>query len=171
LLGTTRGLAAQGGNNNTNYVQYDFGTTTNPATATFDARFYFNPNGNTGANEDIFVARTGVGGNANTVFRVRYRWNNGAPQVQIQVGNGTGNANWTPISNSAANRIEVVWQAGSTLQLYVGSGTTAAQTLTGVGNSSVGAFRLGAVSTGGAATLQYFDSFSAKRAVTPLFGP
>ena len=32
-----RSLQAQG--NNTNYVQYTFGTAANPATATYDARF------------------------------------------------------------------------------------------------------------------------------------
>ena len=50
LVGT-RGLQAQG--NNTNYVQYNFGTAAKPATATYDARFYFRPNGNTSTGKDI----------------------------------------------------------------------------------------------------------------------
>jgi len=158
------GLQAQG--NNTNYVQYNFGTTANPATGTFDARFYFNPNGNTGTNQDIFVART-TGGN--TVFRVRYRWNSGSPQVQIQVGTGTGNAAWTGITNGASNRIEVVWQSGSTLQLFVGGSLVANQSLT-ANTNSVGQFRLGSVTSGGNATLEYFDAFLAKRSTTP-YGP
>ena len=161
----TRGLQAQG--NNTNYVQFNFGTTANPATGTFDARFYFNPNGNTGTNQDIFVARTSGG---TTVFRVRYRWNGGSPQVQIQVGTGTGNAAWTGITNSTSNRIEVVWQSGSTLQLYVGGSLVANQSLTATA-TSVGQFRLGSVLAGGSNTpLEYFDAFSAKRLTTP-YGP
>jgi hypothetical protein len=163
LVGT-RGLQAQG--NNTNYVQYDFGTTSNPATATYDARFYFNPNGNTGTNQDIFVARTTGGA---TVFRVRYRWNGGSPQVQIQVGTGTGNTAWIGITNGAANRIEVVWQSGSTLQLFVGGSLVANQSLSAT-TTSVGQFRLGSVTNGGSATLEYFDAFSAKRSITP-YGP
>ena len=55
LVGT-HGMQAQG--NNTNYVQYNFGTAAKPATATYDARFYFRPNGNTSAGKDIFVAAT-----------------------------------------------------------------------------------------------------------------
>ncbi len=161
LVGS-RGLQAQG--DNTNYVQYDFGTTANPATATFDARFYFHPNGNTGTNQDIFTART-TGGN--TVFRVRYRLNSGTRQVQIQVGTGTGNAAWATINN-ASNRIEVVWQSGTSLQLYVNG--TLVQTLT-ANTNSVGGFRLGSVISGGNNTLEYFDAFSAKRSVSPLIGP
>jgi hypothetical protein len=159
------GMQAQG--NNTNYVQYNFGSTANPATGNFDARFYFNPNGNTGNNQDIFVARTTGGA---TVFRVRYRWNGGSPQVQIQVGTGTANTTWTAITNAASNRIEVVWQSGSTLQLYVGGSLVANQSLTATA-TSVGGFRLGSVTNGGNATLEYFDGFSAKRSVSILFGP
>ena len=161
-----RKLQAQG--NNTNYVQQNFGSNAQPATATYDARFYFNPNGNTGTNQDIFVART-TGGT--TVFRVRYRWNGGAPQVQIQVGTGTGNAAWTSISNAAFNRIELVWQAGGTLQLFVGTNVgTADQSLAATANL-VGQVRLGSVISGGSSTLEYFDAFASKRSVTTLFGP
>ncbi len=160
----TLGLQAQG--NNTNYVQYNFGTAANPVTPTFDARFYFNPNGNTGTNTDIFVARAS---NGNTVFRVRYRWNGGSPQVQIQVGTGTGNTSWTNISNNTANPIEVVWQSGTTLQLYVNGALQ--QTLTAT-NTSIGQVRLGSVTSGGNAAngLMYFDTFASKRSVSPLYG-
>ena len=163
LVGT-RGLQAQG--NNTNYVQLNFGTAAQPATGTFDARFYFNPNNNTGTNQDIFVART-TGGT--TVFRVRYRWNGGAPQVQIQVGTGAGNAAWTAITNNVSNRIEAVWQSGGTLQLFVGGSVVASQSLTATA-TSVGQFRLGSVTAGASPTLEYFDALSAKRTVTP-YGP
>ena len=163
LVGT-RGLQAQG--NNTNYVQYNFGAAANPASPTYDARFSFNPNGNTGTNQDIFVART-TGGT--TVFRVRYRLNGGSPQVQIQVGTGTANATWTSITNGASNRIEVIWQSSSTLQLFVGGSLVASQSLVANANS-VGQFRLGSVTSGGNSTLEYFDAISAKRSTTP-YGP
>lgn len=159
-----RGLQAQG--NNTNYVQYDFGSLANPATGTFDARFYFNPHGNTGTNQDILVART-TGGVS--VFRVRYRLNGVTPQVQIQVGTGNTNSTWTAITAAASNRIEVVWQSGGTLQLFVGGNLVASQTLTAT-TTLVGGVRMGSITSGGNATLEYFDGFSAKRSATP-FGP
>jgi len=160
MLGSLRGLQAQG--NNTNFVQYNF----TPVTGAYDARFYFNPNGNTGTNQDILVARTSGG---TTVFRVRYRWNGGTPQVQIQVGTGTGNIAWTNITNGASNRIEVVWQSNGTLQLFVGGSLVADQSLTAT-NNSIGQVRMGSVTNGGSATLEYFDAFSSKRTITP-YGP
>jgi FtsP/CotA-like multicopper oxidase with cupredoxin domain len=166
-----QGLQAQG--NNTNYVQYNFATPSQPATATYDARFYFNPRGNTSAAQDIFVARTSGG---NTVFRVRYRWNAGTPQVQIQVGTGNTNAAWTALNNNASNRIELVWQAvGSggpspgSLALHVNG--VAAQSLATTSTSAVGGARLGSVTSGGNATLMYFDGFASKRTASPLIGP
>ena len=167
LLGSY-GLQAQGNSNN--YVQYDFGTLANPAASTFDGRFYFNPHGNTDTNQDIFTGRLNSAGT--TLFRVVYRWNGGSPQVQLQLGTGTVAANpWTSITNNASNRIEVVWQAGGTLQLFVGGSSVAAQTLTASANP-IGSVRLGAVSTGGSSSiLMYFDGFSAKRSVSPLYGP
>lgn len=108
------------------------------------------------------------------MFRVRYRWNGGTPQVQIQVGGNTNNNNpWTNITNGVSNRIEVVWQASGTLQLYVGAATTASQSLTfNATNNTVASFRLGSVISGGnnATQAEYFDAFSAKRSVTPLYG-
>ena len=160
LVGTL-GLQAQG--NAANYVQYTFGTTAQPATTTYDARFYFRPNGNTGANQDILSAGT-TGGT--TLFRVRYRWNGGAPQVQLQVGTGTANAAWVGIGN-ASNVIEVVWQSGTSLQLHVNG--VLSQTLA-AGTGSVGSVRLGSVTSGGSATLEHFDAFASKRSVSPLIG-
>jgi hypothetical protein len=156
------GLQAQG--NNTNYVQWNFPTGT--AVSTYDAKFSFNPNGNTGNTGEIFTARTSGGNGANPVFRVRYRVNAGIPQVQIQVGTGTANAAWTNITNGSANTIEVVWQAGTSLKLYVNGALS--QTLTTTSTNSVGSVRLGSVTSGGNATLMYFDAFASKRSVTPL---
>jgi hypothetical protein len=165
LVGTL-GLQAQG--NNTNYVQFNFGTAANPATATYDARFYFRPNGNTSTGKDILSAATS-NTFGTTVFRVRYRLNGATPQVQIQVGTANTNATWTNIlGGTSSNVIEVVWQSGSTLTLHVNG--TLSQTLV-AGANSVGAVRLGSVTSTGNATAMYFDAFASKRSVSLLIGP
>jgi len=159
----TRTLQAQG--NNGNYVQFDFGTTANPASPTFDARFYFNPNGNTSTGQDIFMAASSSSFGTQR-FHVRYRMSAGQSQAQIQVG-ATANPTWANLTNAANNRIEVVWQSGATLQLYVNG--TLSQTLTAT-SGSIGAVRLGSVTTGGSSILEFFDGFTAKRSVSPLIG-
>jgi hypothetical protein len=164
LGGSTRGLQAQG--DNTNYVQWNFPAGT--PVSTYDAKFSFNPNGNGSTGNDIFVARTGGGNGAGTVFRVRYQMNGTTPQVQIQVGTGNTNLNWTNITTGSANTIEVVWQAGTNLRLYVNGALS--QTITTASTSSVGSIRLGSVTSGGNNTLMYFDGFASKRLVTPLYG-
>lgn len=165
------GLQAQG--NNTNYVQYNFGTAASPATAVYDARFLFRPNGNTSNGQDILSAATA--GNFNTrLFRVRYRLNAGTPQVQIQLGTGNANLAWAPINGgTATNTIEVVWRAAGsggpdagTLRLYVNSAQV--QSLTTSSTGTVGAVRLGSVTSGGNSTLEYFDGFASKRSGTPF---
>ena len=159
------GLQAQG--NNTNYLQYNFGTAANPAAAAYDARFYFNPNANTSAGKDILSAAS-----SNTFgtirFRVRYRLSAGQGQVQIQVGTANTNTTWTNVTTSGSNVIEVVWQSGTTLELYVNG--VLSQTLTAP-TGSVGAVRLGSVTTTGNTTLMYFDAFASKRTASPLIGP
>ena len=162
------GLRVQG--SNTNYVQYNF----TPAASTYDAHFYFNPNGNASTGQTIFAGATSTGFGTQ-LFSVRYRLNGAQAQVQIQVG-ATANPNWVNITN-AYHGIEVVYQAvGSTgpnpgtLTLYVDS-AVASQTLTATSTGSVAAVRLGSVTSGGSATLEYFDTFSSKRSVTPLLGP
>jgi hypothetical protein len=160
----TRMLQAQG--NNSNYVQYSFGTTAQPATGTYDARFYFNPNNNASTGQDILATATSSGFGTQA-FHVRYRRSGTQPQVQIQVGN-TANATWSNVTNNAANVIEVTWQAGGSLRLTVNG--TLVQTVTANGNS-IGAVRLGSVTSGGSSTLMYFDAFASKRTLSPLFGP
>jgi len=158
------GLQAQGGTGNTDYVQYNLGT----AAATYDARFYFNPNNDASAGHDIFA---GADSSAFTtqLFHVRYRRNGAQPQVQIQVG-ATANASWVNITNNTRNTIEVVWQSNGTLALYVNGAITASQSLsTGVG--SVGAVRLGAVTSSNNTINQFFDAFASKSTASPLIGP
>jgi hypothetical protein len=169
LAATTRGLQIQG--NNTNYVQYNFGTAANPATGTYDARFSFNPNGATSTGKDIFTAAPNAAGYGAPAFRVRYRMNGSQSQVQIQVGANNTNTTWVNITSAASNKIEVTWQAGaaSGLKLYINGSVTAAQTLNAT-NVLVGSVRLGSVTNVGNATLMYFDEFASKRTLTPLFG-
>jgi hypothetical protein len=90
----------------------------------------------------------------------------GQSQVQIQVG-ATVNGTWANLTNAANNRIEVVWQSGATLELYVNG--TLSQTLTAT-SGSIGAVRLGSVTSGTSSTLEYFDGFTSKRTVSPLIG-
>ncbi len=177
VLVGTRSLQALG--NNTNYVQYDFGTTANPAWPTYDARFYFRPNANSSTGKDILAAASGSSNGSygtSSLFHVRYRLSAGTPQVQIQVGN-TANATWTTLLGGTSNNvIEVVWQAvgsggpaAGTLTLTVNG--TLAQTLTTASTASVASVRLGSVTSTGANTFMYFDAFASKRTTSPLFGP
>jgi FtsP/CotA-like multicopper oxidase with cupredoxin domain len=164
LVGT---YGLQAGGNNFNYVQYNFGTTANPASTTLDARFYFRSNGNNSTGKDIFSAATS-NTFGNTLFRVRYRLNGSTPQVQIQVG-ATNNPAWTNILGGSSNNvIEVVWQSGSALQLYVNG--VLSQTLN-ASSGSVASFRLGSVTSTGNNTALYFDAFSSKRSLATLIGP
>ena len=57
---------------------------------------------------------------------------------------------------------------GAGLQLYVNGALS--QTLT-AGTGSIGAFRLGSVTSGSNSTLMYFDGFTSKRTVSPPIGP
>ena len=109
------GLQAQG--NAGNYVQYSFGTGANPATPTYDARFYFNPTTNASTGQDILAAATSSSFGTQ-LFHVRYRLSAGQAQVQIQVGT-TANAAWISIAGNASTRIEVVRASGTSLQLYL----------------------------------------------------
>ncbi|HEX5689789.1 MAG TPA: hypothetical protein VFX76_07300, partial [Roseiflexaceae bacterium] len=121
----------------------------------------------TSTGSDVFSAGTTNFGS--TLFRVRYRLNGSTPQVQIQVGTSNTNAAWTSILGGTSNNvIEVVWQSGNTLQLYVNG--SLAQTLTAT-TGSVGSARLGSVTSGTSSTLMYFDAFTSKRSVSPLIGP
>jgi hypothetical protein len=163
-LAGSLGLQAQG--NNTNYVQYNFGTSANPVTATYDARFSFNPNSNVSTGQDILAAATSSGFGTQ-LFHLRYRRSGSTPQVQVQVG-ATANPTWVNITDGASNALEVVWRSGTTLDLYVNG--TLSQTLTATAGT-VGAVRLGSVTSGGSSVAEFFDAFVSKRSLSPLVGP
>jgi hypothetical protein len=178
VLSGTRSLQAQG--NNTNFVQVNWGTTANPAWPTYDARFQFRPNGNAAAlaGQDLLVVASNTSYAAASIqARVRYRLNGATPEVQIQAGSANTNATWVSLA-AGTNTIEIVYQAvGSvgaapgTLSLYLNGAAAPAQTLTTTSTASVTTARLGSVTSGGSATLEYFDAFASKRSVSPLFGP
>lgn len=166
------GLQARG--DNTNYVQYNFGTVT--AATTYDARFFLRTNNTTSNGKDIFVGSTTTGYGNQTRFRVRYRNTTGTPQVQIQIGTGNTNGNWVNLLGGAAsNTIEVVYQATGagapnpgTLQLYVNG--VSVQSLTHTSNQPIASVRLGSVTAAGGTTYLHFDGFVSKRSTTPLIG-
>jgi hypothetical protein len=89
------------------------------------------------------------------------------PQVQIQVGTGSTNTTWTNLTGgTTVNTIQVVWQSGGTLALYV-NGIGMSQSLP-ASSTSIASFRLGSVTSGGSPTLMHFDAFASKRLTTPL---
>jgi hypothetical protein len=175
VLNGTRSLQAQG--NNTNYVQFNYGTTANPAWLSFDGRFLFRPNGNASTGQDILTLASNTNYNAaNILARVRYRLDAGTPQVQLQAGSTNANAAWVNLA-AGTNTIEVVWQAvGSagpgpgTLVLYLNGSATPAQSLATTATAAARTLRLGSVTSGGSSTLEYFDAFASKRSVVALYG-
>jgi len=84
---------------------------------------------------------------------------------------GTANASalWSNVNGNASNYIEVVWQAGGSLKLYVNGSLV--QTLATLDTSSVAAIRLGSITSTGNATSMYFDAFASKRTISSLLGP
>jgi len=70
---------------------------------------------------------------------------------------------------NASHSLEVTWQSGTSLQLWVDG--VLAQTITTAATGSVSAVRFGSVTSGGSATLEFFDAFASKRSVSPLLGP
>jgi FtsP/CotA-like multicopper oxidase with cupredoxin domain len=171
-----RGLRARG--NQTNYVQYNFGTAANPATSTLDVRFNFRPNANATSGQDIFVAATS-NAYSNRLIRVRYRRSGGVPQVQILVSGTNLTTGWTAINGGAANNvIEVLWKnntaaAGAPnqgqLRLYVNGTLRSTRTVTST--LMIRTFRIGSVTGTGNSTREFFDNFKAKRSTTTPFGP
>ena len=146
--------------NSINYLQYNLAS----SATTYDARFYFQPNGNSSSGKDIFAAATNSAFGTQ-LFHVRYRLNGTQRQVQIQIGS-TANTSWVNINNSA-HYFEVVWQSGGNLVLYVDG--VSSQTLTGA-SGAIGAVRLGSVTSTGNNTAIYFDAFSSKSTASPLLG-
>ena len=91
-------LQAQG--NNTNYVQYNFGTTANPAGRPTTPGSTSTRTRNTGDRQGHPRRPRAPTRSTDPLFRVRYRLNAGHAQVQIQVG-ATANATWTKLTNGA----------------------------------------------------------------------
>jgi hypothetical protein len=93
----------------------------------------------------------------------------GKTQVQIALGASGSSSSWTNINSTTSNYIEVVWQSAVSLQMYVNG--VLSQTITTSNSGSVAAIRMGSVTSTGASSTMYFDGFTSKRSLSPLFGP
>jgi FtsP/CotA-like multicopper oxidase with cupredoxin domain len=161
--------------NGANYVQNNF----TPASGTYDARFYFNPNNNaTSTAQSIFVAASGTtnASFSTPIFRVRYQVNGGVRQVQVLLVASGATSNWMNVNATASNYIEVVYVAGNgaansgSLTLYV-NGVAATTVVPVTAATTVTAVRLGSVVGGSTpTTAEFFDAFSSKRSTSPLIG-
>jgi hypothetical protein len=159
--------------NGANYVQNNF----TPASGTYAARFYFNPNNNaTTTAQSIFVAASGTtNASFNTpIFRVLYQVNGGVRQVQVVLVASGATSSWVNVNASASNSIEVVYVAGNgtansgSLTLVVNGAAAPAVPVTAA--TTVTAVRLGSVVGGNSNVVEYFDAFSSKRSASPLIG-
>ena len=146
------------------------------ALTSYDARFYFHPNGSRAPNSGVTIF-AGFNAANNAVFTVQYRRPNptSQPQIRAQVmrAGGTTSTAWVTLTNEP-HAVEVLWRSGASVPfvLYVdgvqraiaNNQNTSAYTLEGV--------RMGP-SSGLAGTLngtQYFDAFLSKRSTTSIFG-
>ncbi len=133
--------------------------------ATYNARFYFNPNGtstNASGIADIFQALNT--GGTTPIIRVQYQRLGTTYQVRAVVSRNGGNSStsWYPITN-ASHAIEIGWRSGASTSFSLYIDGTLKQTLTGLNTSAykVDVARLGAISglASGMSGTMYFDGF------------
>ena len=146
-----------------------------PALTTYNARFYFNPNGamSPGQSHRIFDGQQGT----TARFWVLFRRNNaGVPQVRAIVSQSAGAVQrtaWYTIAD-APQYLEFMWEAGTnaSFSLYV-NGTL--HQLTGLNTSGyeVTRVRLGAIAgvANSYSGIEYFDEFVSKRSLAAPIGP
>jgi hypothetical protein len=140
----------------------------------YRARFYFDPNSVTMANNDNFSIFYGLQGTATSILQIQLRRFSGTYQLRTAAINDGGAwvySGWTTISD-APHIVEIDWQAASaaganngTLSLWVDE---AAQTpLSAIDNDTrrVDRIRLGAVAgmDAGTSGTVYFDAFRSGR--------
>jgi hypothetical protein len=146
------------------------------ALTSYNARFYFHPNGSRAPNSGVTIL-AGVNAANNSVFTVQYRRPNptSAPQIRAQVmrAGGTTNTNWVTLTNEP-HAVEIVWRSGVgvSFSLYVDGVQRQVRN-----NLNTSAFVLESVRMGPSAGLagtlngtQYFDAFLSKRSTTSVFG-
>jgi RHS repeat-associated protein len=140
----------------------------------YRARFYFDPNSLTMANNDAHFIFKGFSGASTDVFQVEFRYSSGNYELRARVLNDASawtNTNWFTLSD-ASHYIELDWRAATGsgtndggLTLWI-DGTQQAD-LTGIDNDTwrVDRARLGALSSldAGTSGTYYFDAFESRR--------
>jgi hypothetical protein len=160
--------------NNSIYVTDDLPS----AEARYRARFYFDPNSTTMAQNDnhlIFIAHTANGTSTGaTVLQVELRYSSGKYQIRTSLLNDSTtftNSGWITISD-APHSIELDWRASTAagannggLTLWIDGAQQA--NVTGIDNDTrrIESVRLGAVSgiDSGTRGTYYFDAFESRR--------
>jgi hypothetical protein len=169
-LSGTYGLQALINDNNTLYVVDEKPNTE----VRYRARFYFDPNSITMANNNVHALFQGYSGASTLVLRIELRFSKGNYQVRGALCNDSGswtNTSWFTISN-AMHFIELDWRAATSagvnnggLTFWIDSAQRAS--LTGIDNDTrrVDSVRLGAVSglDNGTRGTYYFDEFESRR--------
>lgn len=136
-------------------------------------RFYFDPNGITMANNDMFTLMYGFSGST-SILRVDFRFNSGAYQLMARAlddGSTWSATPWLTISD-APHIVELDWQASTaiganngTLSFWIDG--VALSLVTGIDNDTrrIDTIRLGAVTGLDAGTIGtvYFDAFDSRR--------
>lgn len=150
---------------------------TSSALTSYNARFYFHPNGSRAPNAGVTIL-AGLNSGNNTIFAVQYRRQNpaSAPQVRgvVMRAGGTTNTNWVTLTNEP-HAVEVVWQSGTSVPfaLYIDGVQRQVRNNLNTSANTLDSVRMGP-SAGLAGTLtgtQYFDAFMSKRSTTTVFGP
>ena len=164
------GLRATIDDTNAIYVTDD----TPNAESSYRARFYFDPNTISMANNNAHFIFFGYSGASTSILRVNFRFASGAYQIQAggrNDGNGWSNTNWQLISD-APHFIELNWQAATsgganngTLTFWIDGNQVAM--LTNIDNDTrrIDRVRLGAVSglDSGTSGVYFFDAFESRR--------
>ena len=144
------------------------------AESRYRARFYFDPNSITMANNNAHYLFYGYTGTSATVLQVEFRFSSGVYQLRVALRNDSNNwtnSNWFTISD-VPHFIEMDWHASTAsgannggLTLWI-DGTQRAN-LTGVDNDTrrIDRIQLGAVAgiDSGTRGTYYFDGFESRR--------
>jgi hypothetical protein len=140
----------------------------------YRARFYFDPNSITMANNDAHFIFMGYAGNSKSILQIQFRQSSGAYQVKTKSLNDNGawvSTKWFPITD-VIHSIEVDWRAASAvgsnnggLALWIDGNLQA--DLTGIDNDThrIDRAKLGALSglDNGTRGTYYFDNFESRR--------
>ncbi|HMD80120.1 MAG TPA: hypothetical protein VKE92_02360, partial [Anaerolineales bacterium] len=142
----------------------------------YRARFYFDPNTISMANNDAHYLFYGYSGTSAIVVRIEFRYNKGNYQLRAALrndGGGWTNSSWFAVTD-AAHFVEIDWRASPGAGLNNGGLTlwidgTQRANLTGIDNDTrrIDRVQLGAVTGIDSRTrgTHYFDAFESRRQV------